>query len=323
MVRLGGHGPEKYTTGILRGSSADRGWRGLLAERWSHAEGALGEVKVRDTEVIVMLLGNLRVRRRGDGKLEDCHAVPGTVWLCPHGVREDMIRLYGEVHESLHLFLPARPLSETALREIDVDPDRVRLKYRGGFRDPLIEQIAQGIRAEMIDPAPAGKMLAEAMALTLSVHLIRHHSNLESASVSLPAARGALDTRRLRRVKDFVEAHLGEDLTIEALANVACLSPFHFARAFKAATGMSPHRHVTDRRIENAKSLIFEGRLPLAEIAHVCGFSSQAYFTRWFKRCVGTTPGNYRKDGPLPRLRAGDTDCVVVRHPRAGTPGPG
>ena len=209
-----------------------------------------------------MLQGRLPIRRRGDGEVQHCNAVPGTIWLCPAGVYEDMIHLYGEVRESIHLFLPALPLAETALREINVDPARVSLRYDGGFRDPLIEQIARNIQAEMLDPAPAGKMLAETLASALGAHVLRNHSNLDSASVSLPAARGALDPRRLQRVKDLIETHPGEDLTIETLAKEACLSPFHFARAFKAATGVAPHRYVTDRRIEKAKFWSFGRAAP-------------------------------------------------------------
>ena len=294
MARLGGHGRTKYTTGTLLGTSRDRGWNDLLAERWRHSEGELGEVQVRDTEVIVMLRGRLHVRRRGDGRLQHCDAIPGTIWLCPNGVREDMIRLYGEVEESLHLYLPASLLSATALREFDVDPDDVSLRYDGGFLDPLIEQVARTVHAEMVDPAPAGKILAETLALALGAHILRRHSSLVPESTPLPTARGALDTRRLRRVTDFIDAHLGEDLTIAVLANEACLSPFHFARSFKAAVGTAPHRYVTDRRIAYARTLIADGRIPLAAIADICGFSSQAHLTRWFKRIVGTTPSEYR-----------------------------
>ena len=239
-----------------------------------------------------MLSGRLHVRRRGGSRLEYHAAVPGTVWLCPPGIREDMIRLYGEVRESLHLYLPALPLAATALREIDVDLRNVSLQYKGGLRDPLVEQVARTIHAEMVDPVPAGKLLVESLAAALGIHILQHYSSLDPSP--LPSVRGALDLRRLQRVKDFIEAHLGEDLTIEALANEACLSPFHFARAFKAATGMPPHRYLTDRRIGRAKPMIVEGRLSLAEIADVCGFSSQAHFTRWFKRSVGVTPGVYR-----------------------------
>ena len=216
-----------------------------------------------------------------------------------------MIRLYGEVQESIHLFLPALPLSQTVVEETGVDPDTVDLHYQGGFRDPLIEQIAWAIRAEMTEPAPAGKMLVETLVAALAVHVVRQYSNLAPASISLPSARGALNPRSLRRVIDFIEAQLSEGLTIEALAKEAFLSPFHFARAFKGATGTTPHRYLTYRRIERAKALIAEGELPLAEVADECGFSSQAHFTRRFKQFVGTTPGEYRKvSGAMPSRAA-------------------
>ena len=269
MAGLAGHGRAKYTTGTLLGSSRDRGWSGLLAERWSHSEGDLGEVRPRETEIVVMLEGRVHVRRRGDGRLQHHDAVPGTVWLCPAGIREDMIHVYGDIPETVHMYLPASPLSAIALRELDLDPDAVGLHYDGGFRDPLIEHIARAVQTEMVDPAPGGKMLVETLSSALGVQALRHHSNLEPASVSLPSVRGALDARRLRRVVDFIETHLGEDLTIEALsANEACLSPFHFARAFKAATGAAPPP-LPDRPSASGaqRLLIAEGRLPLAEIA--------------------------------------------------------
>ncbi len=295
MAGLVGHGRAKYTTGTLLGTSRGRGWGGLLAERWSHAEGDLGEIRPRDTEIVVMLRGRAHVRRRGDGRLQHHDAVPGTVWLCPAGIPEDMIRIYGEIPETVHVYLPAAPLAATAARELDVDPDKIGLHYDGGFRDPLIEQIARAVHSEMVDPAPGGKMLVETLASALGVHILRRHSNLAPTSPPPPAARGALDAARLRRVTDFIEAHLGEELTVEALAGQACLSPFHFARAFKAATGSAPHRYLTDRRIGRARALVAEGRLPLAEIAGICGFSSQPHLTYWFKRIVGTTPGAYRE----------------------------
>ena len=297
MTRLGGHSLAKYATGTLIGTSEGRGWNGLLAERWRNPEGDLGEVEVRDTEVIVMIDGNLPISRRGDGKLEHCHAVPGTVWLCPNGVHEDMVHLYGDVRESIHLFLPASPLSRTAIEDMGIDPDKVELCYEGGFRDPLIEGVARAVRAEMRDPAPAGKMLSETLAVALGAYILRYHSNLRPASVPLPSARGALDSRRLRRVTDFMEAHLADGLTIERLASEACLSPFHFARAFKAATGTAPHRYFTNRRIARARALIAEGKLSIAEVAAQCGFLSETHFVRWFKRSTGATPSEYRSDG--------------------------
>ncbi len=286
MARLDKHGTAKYVTGTRLETSQGRGWRGLLAERWSHSEDDPAEVEVRDTEIIVLLKGQLHVRRRSDGRLQHCGAVPGTIWPCPNGVREDMIHLYGEVPESNHLFLPTLPLSRTALLELDVNPAAVELHYDGGFKGPLIEQVAWAIHAEMTDPAPTGKMLVETLTGALGAHVLRHRSSLKSAAISLPRARGARDRRRLRRATDFMEAHLGDDLTIKLLANEAFLSPVHFASA--------------------------------------CGFSSRPRFTRCFKQLVGTAPGEYRRGfgavpdkvaSPRKALWASDTmELTAERH---------
>ena len=296
MACVTGHGQQKYVTGTRLGTSRGLGWKGLLAERWNHSEGDLGDVEPRDTEVVVMLQGRGRVRRRGDGRIQTHDSVPGMVWLCPAGIPEDMIHLYGDHRETLHMYLPTSSLAETFLRETDIDIGKISLHYDGGFHDPMIEQIARSVYSAMAEPGPMGSILVETLAPALGIHVLRNYSNLHSGSVTLPRARGALDARRLRRARDFIETHLGQALTIETLAREVHLSPYHFARAFKAATGQSPHRYTTDRRVERAKALMAQRRLSLAEISHQCGFSSQAHFTRWFKRLVGATPAVYREN---------------------------
>ncbi len=294
VPRLVGHGTQKYTTGTRLASSDGRGWQGMLAESWRHAAGDLGEVKPRETEVIVMFDGRLRVRRRGDGRLQYHEATRGTVWLCPAGIGEDMIHLYGEIDESLHMYVPASPLSAAAFGELGLDPDKVRLRYEGGFHDPLIEQIAGAVRAELLHPGPFGGLLIETLSSALSVYLLQRYSTVAPYSVPLPAARGGLDRRRLARVVDYIEDNLGRELTLDELARVGCLSPYHFVRAFKSATGRTPHRYVMDRRVARARALLGAGDLPLADVGGLCGFASQAHFTRAFKRAIGATPGAYR-----------------------------
>ena len=300
MPRLVGHSKAKYVTGTCLGSSHGRGWRGVLAERWQHSEGDLGEVMPRDTEVIVMLDGCLRVRRRGDGRLQQHHAVPGTVWLCPAGIREDLIHLYGDIRESVHIYLPALPLSKAALEELDVDPARVRLRYDGGFRDPVIESIGRTMAAELQCSDPASGLLVETMATALGVYIVRNYSNLSATSVPLPAAKGALEGTRLARVLAYVEAHLEREIRLEDLAREACLSAFHFARSFKAAMGMSPHAFLLQRRLERARNLLQGTALSLAEVASASGFCSQAHLSTCFKRGTGVSPGVFRHARPRP-----------------------
>ena len=104
-----------------------------------------------------------------------------------------------------------------------------------------------------------------------------------------------LDDRRLRRAMQFIGANLQNDIRLKDLAEVANLSLFHFARAFRKATGQSPHRFVRECRLEKAKELLAEGSAPLADIALTCGFSSQSSFTRAFTRAFGMAPGQYRE----------------------------
>jgi AraC family transcriptional regulator len=132
--------------------------------------------------------------------------------------------------------------------------------------------------------------------MAFAMQILRYHSNLAKQFSGSSPANAALARDRLRRVCDYIEASLGRGLSVEMLARQANLSTHHFARAFKAATGISPHRFVTMRRVERAKFMLNERRLPLAEVALLCGFSSQAHFTRSFSQLAGITPGAYARN---------------------------
>jgi AraC family transcriptional regulator len=116
-----------------------------------------------------------------------------------------------------------------------------------------------------------------------------------------PSAKGRLDRRRLFRVLDHIDRHLECDVTLDSLASIACLSRFHFARAFKQAVGQSPLRYVIAQRLERAKLLLIDGETPLVEIALALQFSSQANFSRAFKQSTGMAPGQYRREATATR----------------------
>jgi AraC-like DNA-binding protein len=125
-----------------------------------------------------------------------------------------------------------------------------------------------------------------------------------------PSAKGRLDRRRLFRVLDYIDRHLEGDVTLDSMASVACLSRFHFARAFKQAVGQSPFRYVIARRLERAKVLLIEGEAPLVEIALDLQFSSQANFSRAFRQSTGMAPGQYRREVTAAR----DINALRVRN---------
>ena len=144
-------------------------------------------------------------------------------------------------------------------------------------------------------------------------------------SLGLTRSQGRLDDARLIRVLAYIEDHLAEAMTGADLAKVACLSVFHFTRAFAAAMDVPPHRYVNQRRIKSAKELMATGQTSLSEIAFNCRFSSQSSFTRAFKRATGITPAECRRrlriewigllDGvPHPCLVAGDLRTRTSQH---------
>lgn len=141
-------------------------------------------------------------------------------------------------------------------------------------------------------PKSGRRLATESLANVLAVHLIRQ----ALAPRRLAAGPdGVLPRGRLGAVVEYIEEHLDASPTLEQMAAVAHLSPYHFARQFKAATGLPPHEYVITRRVERGKQLLQGGAdISLAEVAAQAGFSDQSQFSRHFKRLLGITPGQFR-----------------------------
>ena len=288
------HSVDKYVTGKMLESSNATGWTNVLAERWSHEAGRLPSLTPRATEIVILVRGRGLVDRTGGGMRQKTFARRGTVWLCPAGIEEENIAIHEPLDDCLHLFLPGRPFNETVLREFDLDPAHVALRYETVDRDPFIEHAGNEIAREMSRKSAVGRLLIESLAVFLSAHLIRRYA---TAPVRLDLDRRVekpLDARRLERVRDFVEFHLDEEFTVVELASVACMSVAHFARAFRAATGQTPHAYVSQKRLAVAKTRLLDENWGIADVAIAAGFSSQANFTRAFRNATGTTPAKFR-----------------------------
>jgi AraC family transcriptional regulator len=115
----------------------------------------------------------------------------------------------------------------------------------------------------------------------------------DSGLIHAPA-RGGLRPRAFRRVREYVLAHLKDNISNSALAELVDLSTCHFVRAFKESSGMSPHQFVLQSRVDRVKRLLVETELPLAEIALTAGFADQSHCSKWFSKLVGIPPGRFR-----------------------------
>jgi AraC family transcriptional regulator len=153
-------------------------------------------------------------------------------------------------------------------------------------RDPHIERIGWMLQAERDAGYPTGRLFSDSLAVALVARLL----GLQSHAAAPPASRRALPAWRLRRVLDYIEAHLDEDLSLAELAVVAGFSVSHFKSLFKQAVGVPVHRHVLERRIERARTLVLEGRRSMAEIAVAAGFAHQSHMARVMRRALGVSP---------------------------------
>jgi AraC family transcriptional regulator len=290
-------GVEKQASTALLASSAGRGWSNMTAELRCHSDGVVvWQGPQVETEVCVVTRGSQSVVSRRNGSMSDrTVAARGAIWLSPAGLQGNLIDTSDPVPEILHIHIPSEHFSPRSLG-VEIDPSFVgSLRYEGGFRDPLLAEIGYAIASELRTPTSAGRLLAETLAATLSARLVQNHFGRSLFPKFANVAPKGLDRRRLSRVLAYIEDRLDDDLTIDRLASVACLSRFHFVRAFKTATGRPPHRYVSEKRLERAKALLTCEDRSLDDIALALRFSCQANFTRAFRQATGQTPGQYRR----------------------------
>lgn len=191
---------------------------------------------------------------------------------------------YPATHSALLLAIP-----KDYLAALTLDLGTAELRPMHCEPNPRLAQLVMMIDQEMRQPGFASDLMIEGLMRAIASVLVRSHD-------PAPRERVHLSPAKLSRVLAYIEAHLDSELSLTTLAAVAGLSPFHFSRTFKLATGESPYHYVSLRRLARAQQLLSDSQLPLVQIALECGFASQSHFTSVFSKALGTSPGRYRRD---------------------------
>lgn len=159
--------------------------------------------------------------------------------------------------------------------------------------DPKLLGIVKVISEEISEPGAYGPMFIEHALDLLCIQLMRSHSTL---AVPVMRKEYGLASWQVRRVVRYMQERVSDDLTLQDLANVVCMSRFHFCTAFRKATGVSPYEYLTRLRIERACHLLLTpGQLPIGEVALAVGYGSYSAFSLAFRRYAGLSPREYRK----------------------------
>lgn len=236
--------------------------------------------------------GSFRARNRFAGLHggPDCTYRPNAMFLIPAG-RD--VRTEGSAGMATNLqLLIARPAMDAALAEVvRGDPSHERLLGFNEVVDPRMLGIARALHRELILPEAAGALYADSLVQALCALIARGWTTGRHAP---EPARPTLSPAQLARALDAIEEGIEENPGLDTVAQAAGFSTFHFARAFKEATGQSPHQYLIERPLTRARQLIDEG-MALSEVAYACGFASQAHMTTTFTKILGLSPGKYRE----------------------------
>lgn len=267
-------------------SSAGTGWSGVLLEHHpAQPAPDFEHVTPHHAMCLQLTQGTVELDIQGCRNIGAARFAGETI-VIPAGTA---IRARGMMGELLALTLD--PLWMRLQAEEFANPDRVELSPSTSVEDPVQASLLRALASDVRAGSPQGRLYGEALAATLAAHLIRHHST----APALHAPRTAIAPAILRRVTEYVAAHLAESLRLAQLASLAGLSQFHFARAFKKSTGLAPHQYVVRRRVERARDLLLRGGGGVADVASQVGFADQSHLSAHFKRAFGTTPAAFAR----------------------------
>lgn len=226
-----------------------------------------------------------------DARLEGDDIVPTTtldvrdrMTFLPRGVR---VQGWGEPGRRGNSFTALYFDQDWLLDELEVAPKNRSLQSSIYFQNKSLLQSMAKLGRLAREPTPAPRIIVDSLAIMVGADLMR-------AGVTQGASRGGLTSVQRDALRDFVQAHLAEDISLGDLAAVAGQSVFHFTRQFKKSTGTTPYQYVLEARIERAKHIMRDTALPLSTVAQMVGFRSASRFSRAFSGIAGVTPREFR-----------------------------
>lgn len=214
------------------------------------------------------------------------------------------------------------PITWIRIREtteaLEIYPERELLRSLGpgdpefepaaAARDGTVLAICSILKRVHATGAELSDIAASTLAHRLARHMLAQYCHVRPVA---ERAGGRLDRATVDRVTEFVDAGVGGPLTLDRLAEVARLSPFHFARAFRASTGLAPHQFVMARRMHRATTLLLGSADSVADVARAVGLSNASHFRRVFRRHMGVLPGDLRQNSKI-GASAGATPRVSI-----------
>jgi AraC family transcriptional regulator len=268
-------------------SSAPRSLRGAIIQQWEGSAPQMDQPPLDHHYIVVHLGGDKRITRsrRTETIVRD---VPTRALSTIAAGSSYRWITEGPIAFG-HIYLEPKYFAQSIAEERDCDPDKVELREDIGQVDPLLGRLCHAlVRA-------AGGDDLSLMAQETQLEAAMHRLYDRQVGKPLPNQKVLIAPSSVTRVKAFIGSHLQGQITLDDLAGLAGYSRFHFARGFKAATGLPPYAYILRARIALACELLDDGRLPVQEVAGASGFATHPQFTSRFRQLTGISPSDYRR----------------------------
>jgi AraC family transcriptional regulator len=268
---------------------AEYGGGTRLTKRWVHGE-LHDSLPPMSSHLLVAHYGTGAAEAvwRTDGRRLSSRMRAGALTLIPVG-QDGRWDTFGSVEVS-QVYLPDSRLQAAA--DALAGGRRVELIGRAAFADPVAGRIMDILSRDDPTGDPSGRLFTEQAIDLLCTQLIRGHSTCGAIAPAEP--RCGLADWQVKKVAGYVRDNLSEEVTLDMLAGLLSLSRFHFATAFRLATGRTPHEWLVAERIERARELLRDPRMPVTEVALSVGYQTPSSFSAAFRKAVGATPREFR-----------------------------
>ena len=283
--------PRKLRPAVPEATSHNLGWVGLQALRCRNS--APNEVHwppLSQHLLVLMTRPPAKMRFRYAGGKRDLPPPAGSITVMPVGSEAELC--WQGTEDSLHIYLDPKLTARVATTSLELDVSHTPIPPLDALILPELRATMLAVDAELTTGGLGGPLMIESLANILAVRLLRY---IFGRRRLVTRTDGVLTRRKLTTIVDYIMANLHRSPTLEQMAALVSISPYHFARQFKAATGLPPHQFLITRRVERAQQILRgRGSLNLAEVAIGVGFSDQSQLCFHFKRIVGVTPGRFR-----------------------------
>ena len=280
----------KYVPGEIRAASDDLGWNGVLLRGYRYTGLDVIVPPVRDFTIVAYSRGATFMERQCEGRWTRTHCAPGDVSLLTRSQRSHWH--WTEEIDVSHVYLSENLVSGVCAEVTNRCLADVRLHDVLKSHDPIVSAAVAAITGEARQQALGSALYVEAVATQLAVRLLRNYAEMTFRE---PSGKGRLSPAQIRRLTEYIDSRLHEQLNLETLAAVAGVGVWTFTRHFRESFDRTPHAYVIERRVDRARRLLAQSSLPIKEIASVCGFADQAHMTRIFQMQLHTTPAALRR----------------------------